>query len=359
MHVVVGRQHEIMVAAPRLGRQCRACTGLSGPASGRLLRRCAIARPSRPHLPSLTMAAAEDSLPHILDLAARHGLSLRPETARIDDTGWDFLVVHVVSVDGQPWILRTPRRPDVGRSVRAEQRLLELLRGRLDAAIPDWRHADETFIAYPRLPGEPAVAEDPVTYELHWRIDRNRPPERYLLALGRCMARLHGMDTHAAAATGIPVREPDAVRSRFADHLTFGAEELGMHATWRARGQRWLDDDALWSPRVVLIHGDLYPGHTLVDADGTLLAILDWTDAEIGDPGQEFVEAARKFPPTVLDELIRVYVDNGGPSWPGLRGHVREAIAFAPLALAVLGAASGQQRYVDKGRAALGEPTVA
>ncbi|MDG6106952.1 macrolide 2'-phosphotransferase [Dactylosporangium aurantiacum] len=303
------------------------------------------------------MSAAEDLLTHLLDLAGRHGLRVRPETARVDDTGWDFVVVHVDGDDGRPWILRAPRRPGAGATVRAEQRLLELLRGRFPVAIPDWRYADETFIAYPRLPGEPAAAEDPVTFELRWRIDRQRPPRHYLLALGQCMARLHATDTHAAAGTGIPVRAPDTIRARFAGHLAFGAAELGMHATWLERGRRWLDDDALWSPRVVLIHGDLHPGHTLVGEDGTLLAVLDWTDAEVGDPGQEFVEAARKFPAHVLDELIGAYVGSGGPSWPGLRGHVVEAIAFAPLALAVLGAEAGQQRYVDKARAVLGVPT--
>jgi macrolide phosphotransferase len=335
----------------------RACTELSGPKSGRPRQHCVIARPSRRHLPSLTMASAENLLNHLVELAGRHGLHVRPETARVDNTGWDFVVVHVLSDDGQPWILRAPRRPAAGGTVLAEQRLLDLLRGRFAVEIPDWRYADESFIAYPRLPGEPAAAEDPVTFELRWRIDRDRPPRQYLLPLGQCMARLHATETHVAAATGIPVREPEAIRSRFASHLAFGSAELGMHATWRERGQRWLDDDALWSPRVVLIHGDLHPGHTLVDEDGTLLAILDWTDAEIGDPGQEFVEAARKFPPHVLDELIDIYVDNDGPSWPGLRSHVLEAIAFAPLALAVLGAEAGQQRYVDKARALLGVPT--
>jgi len=303
------------------------------------------------------MADVGDILNSLVGQAERHGLRVRRETARLDDTGWDFVVVQVIDDDGQPWILRAPRRPGAAATVLAEQRLLALLRDSFAVAVPEWRFADETFIAYPRLPGEPAAAEDPVTFELRWRIDREHPPPQYLLALGRCMAQLHTTDVEAAAATGIPVRQPDAVRSRFAGHLAFGATELGMHASWQERGQRWLDDDTLWSPRAVLIHGDLHPGHTLVDADGTLLGILDWTDAEVGDPGQEFVEAARKFPPHVLDQLIGAYAANGGPAWPGLHDHVVEAIAFAPLALAVLGAEAGQQRYIDKARAVLSVPT--
>ncbi len=287
----------------------------------------------------------------LVEIAEQRGLRVRRDTARLDDSGWDFVVVHVDGIDGRPWILRAPRRPETASAVRPERRLLALVCERLTVSVPDWRVADETLIAYPRLAGQPAAEENPVTFELHWRIDRQRPPQPYITALGLSMAQLHTIEVTAAAATGIPVREPDAVRGRFAGHLNFGVSELGMHTSWWQRGRRWLEDDRLWSPRVVLIHGDLHPGHTLVDKDGALTGILDWTDAEIGNPGQEFVEAARKFPPHVLDELIEAYVAHGGPVWSGLRDHVVEAIAFAPLTLAVLGAEAGQQRYVDKARA--------
>ncbi|MDQ1041582.1 macrolide phosphotransferase [Streptomyces sp. V3I8] len=290
----------------------------------------------------------------LLTTARDRGLELRRESAVLDETGWDFRVLHGVDTGGARWILRVPRRPDVAAAVDVEARLLALVRDRLPVAVPHWRIADRELVAYPRLAGEPAASEDVVTFRLHWRIDRQNPPQSYVEALGRCMAALHATPVEEAAATGIPVRRLDGVRARFGEQLVLGRAELGMHDTWWGRGRRWLDDDALWSPRSVLVHGDLHPGHTLVDDTGNLVGVLDWSDAEVGDPGTEFVEAARKFEPSMLDDLLAAYAAHGGQTWPGLARHVREGIAFAPLTLGVLGLTSDQERYVEAARARLG-----
>jgi macrolide phosphotransferase len=290
------------------------------------------------------------SVEEILSLASRNGLTLRPDSAVLDDSGWDFMVVHAVAVDGEPWILRVPRRPDAAALIPTEQRLLELLHGRFRVEIPNWRVATPELVAYPKLPGEKAAWEDPQTHVLLWRIDQTSPPVSYVDALGQFMAQLHATSTAAAATTGVPVRSPDDVRCRFAAHLEFGEAELGMGQAWRTRGRRWLDRDDLWAGPMVLLHGDLHPGHTLVDADGALLGVLDWADAQVGHPGQEFVEAAREFGPTMLDQLLSAYGRGGGAAGPSLREHAVEAIAFAPLALAVLGAQVGKPQFVDAAR---------
>ncbi|WJK33085.1 macrolide 2'-phosphotransferase [Solwaraspora sp. WMMA2065] len=303
------------------------------------------------------MAEPEHTVEHILELARARGLHLFGDVARLDDTGWDFVVVHAYADDGQQWILRAPRRPDVADAIATEGRLLELLRDRFTVAIPRWMIADQELVAYRRLAGEPAASEDTTTFALHWRIDRADPPASYVERLGEFMAQLHSMDVREAQATGLPVRRLEDVRSAFAERLAIGVSEFDMHHTWHERGLRWLHDDRLWAQRPVLIHGDLHPGHTLVDDSGALAGILDWTDAEIGDPGQEFVEAARKFDPPMLAQLLESYRRHGGPLWPGLSQHAVEAIAFAPLALGVLGLRSGKQRYVDAARARLGVPS--
>lgn len=296
-------------------------------------------------------------LEDLLKRAASHGLELSAGSAVLDDTGWDFRVVHTEAFDGTAWILRAPRRRDAAASARIERRLLAMLRGRFDVAIPDWTIVHEELIAYPRLAGEPAASEDTKTFELRWRIDREHPPAAYVEPLGRLMAELHATPVADAEATGVPVFKPGDARAEFARRLAIGAGQFGMHPTWRDRAVSWLERDELWSERTVLIHGDLHPGHTLVDESGALVGVLDWTDARIGDPGQEFVEAARKFEPEMLDGLIRAYERAGGPSWPGLRAHVDEAIAFAPLELGLSGLAAGKTRYVEKARRWFGTPT--
>ncbi|MFF7254105.1 macrolide 2'-phosphotransferase [Streptomyces microflavus] len=302
------------------------------------------------------MQSDEEISDLLLDSARHHGLDLRVETAVLDETGWDFHVVRVLGRDGTPWILRRARRADLAAAIEAESRVLALVGPRLTVAVPRWTVSGPDLIAYPMLPGEPAASENPLTHELHWRIDREAPPVQYIDALARLMAALHGTELHELRDTGIPVRDPDAVREAFRARLETGRTELGIHRSWLDAGLRWLADDRLWSPRCVFIHGDLHPGHTLVDPDGNLTGVLDWTDAEVGDPGQEFVEAARKFDPPTWDRLLEEYGRHGGPAWPGLREHVLRAIAFAPLALGVLGLSSGQPRYVEMARQRLGVP---
>ena len=130
-----------------------------------------------------------------------------------------------------------------------------------------------------------------------------------------------------------------------------------MHESWWQRGLRWLSDDGLWPDACVLIHGDLHPGHTLVDNAGRITGILDWTDAEVGDPGQEFIECCRKFEPQFLDDLLSAYLLHGGKGWPGLRPNIEEGIAFAPMYLGLLGLDSEQPEYVERGTKALAAPT--
>src|SRR5687768_9662162 len=92
--------------------------------------------------------------------AAREGLDLVTDDARVDTMGLDSLVVHARDRDGTWWIVRAPRREDVSRGARVEARILAAVRPHLTAAVPDWRiHADDV-IAYPRLGGTPAITLD-------------------------------------------------------------------------------------------------------------------------------------------------------------------------------------------------------
>jgi len=293
----------------------------------------------------------------ILARAQAHGLVLSADSATVDETGWDFLVVQATAVDGTPWILRVPRRPPVVKAAMAEAKLIATLRGRLPVAVPDFRIVTPDLIAYPRLAGEPAGAGNPRTGPLTWCIDPANPPEALVRALGRVVAQLHTTPVSEVAETGIPVRSPDDARTAFAQRLQFGQTELGMHPSWLERGRRWLDDDRLWAESMVLIHADLHPGHTLVDGTGTLTGILDWTDAEVGDPGQEFLVVARTFGQVMFDRLVDVYHEYGGPAWPGLRGHVREALAFWPLERATKAAGLGMPHLFDEARTRYSIPT--
>ncbi len=306
----------------------------------------------------MTSAQLVPSSPEaVLRAALDSGLIVDASTLRRDESGSDFVVYHCSDLSGRKWILRFPRRVEVAERVPAERQLLDLVRDYIRIPVPDWQVADERLVAYPKLSGRLAAAEDPQTGLLTWAIDQSNPPEAYIDALAATMAALHRVPTVSVAAIGIPVRTPDDVKRSFADRLERGRHELKMHESWLDRGRRWLECDAWWPQNTVLIHGDLHPGHTLVDDIGHITGLLDWSDAEIGDPGAEFIECSRKFPVGTVDRLIRAYERHGGHLWAGLRENVREGIAFAPLTLGLMGLDTAQQRYIDRGNAALSVPT--
>src|SRR5688500_17279488 len=102
-----------------------------------------------------------ETVTDLLDAARLHGLRLTTESADFDRSGLDFLVLHARDDNGVPWIVRTPRRPEVLASTRVEARVLRLIRSRLPVAVPDWRVHSRGVIAYPRLAGTPAVTIAP------------------------------------------------------------------------------------------------------------------------------------------------------------------------------------------------------
>ena len=57
--------------------------------------------------------------------ASDHGLDIVPETITVNELGLDFQVAIAEAVDGQSWVLRIPRRPDVTDRAAVEGRFLQ------------------------------------------------------------------------------------------------------------------------------------------------------------------------------------------------------------------------------------------
>lgn len=286
----------------------------------------------------------------ILAAAERHGLSLRPETAVPSHNGWDFAVVEVVATDGTPWILRAPRREELVEKAQIEHRLLTLLRKRLTIPVPDWQVVTPELIAYPRLAGDPAYTWDPINQTITWRIDRTNLTDGYVKRLGQFLAELHATPVDEAGTTGIPVRSREDARWKFDYLLKHGATDLNLHPDWVARAKRWLDRDDAWAEKTVVTHNDLHIGHTLVDKEGSLAGVIDWTDARVTDPVHDFKHLHKRLGPAVTERLLAAYQEHGGRVWPALRYHITEAAAFLPLESGLGGLEFGYQDAVDLAR---------
>ncbi|MGN6243017.1 MAG: phosphotransferase [Motilibacteraceae bacterium] len=219
----------------------------------------------------------------------RPPVRLQRPTARWNDDGWDFAVLHVDDVDGAGWTFRFPRRADVAARHEAELRLRPLLAPRLPVPLPGAAPRDlvvgllpdgiSRFAGHRTLPGVP--------------LDETALLGNGLLAsqLVGLLVALHRQPARETVQVGIPEQTPAGWRDHhraLVEQVAAAAPEAalapgGQRALDRLR--RDLDDDALWPDRLVLCHGDVGPPHLLVDpARGVLSGVIDWTDARLGDP---------------------------------------------------------------------------
>lgn len=259
----------------------------------------------------------------LLALAHRHGLALRADGARLDTMGLDFIALHADDPDGTPWIVRAPRRPDVAAGAAAEAKVLAIVRPRLPVAVPDWRICTPELIAYPRLPGTPAVTLD--TGAPVWnRIDPAAPSDAFLDSYAGALAALQ-----AVPADGLPADSIDEARARIDRALRLARDLLAPAAPTWERWQRFVTGDT-WPDHVALTHGDLHPGHMLLDDTGRLTGLIDWTEARVTDPGVDLSVCAGCFGRAALERLVPQLERRGARTWPRLADHAVERWALSP-----------------------------
>jgi aminoglycoside phosphotransferase (APT) family kinase protein len=267
------------------------------------------------------------TISELLAAARREGLELTPMTDALDTMGLDFLVVHAVDPSGVRWIVRTPRRPDVIAATRGEAAVLRLVAPRLPVAVPHWRvHTDEV-IAYPRLDGIPAVTLD--TGAPVWnRIDPAAPSASFIESFAGALAALLAIPAAEVRAAGIPVKTAAEERASMTRAIEMTREALQPPAELVARWHAWLGSD--WPTGRALSHGDLHPGHMLLDDDGRLTGILDWTEAKLADPSIDIAMFFGCFGRGPTEALVARLTELGAPTWPGLVDHAAERWAIGP-----------------------------
>lgn len=245
----------------------------------------------------------------ITALAADHGLMIDSESIRFNDAGLDYLVAFATAEDTTEWALRLPRRDDVAGKIDDEAKILRFVRDRLSVAVPDWRIQSRDLIAYPTLPGEPGLTLD-AAGEPVWHVDREDP--RYAVSLGRLIAELHGIDVADARAAGIPSQSTAEVRAEWRARLDQVSAAFTIAASLRDQWIDWMADDELWPEFTVFTHGELYPAHLLLGADGSIRSVLDWTTAKVGDPALEFMYHYMLSTPETFQLALDAYADITG-----------------------------------------------
>lgn len=197
-------------------------------------------------------------------------------------SGWEFDVYRAGA-----WAFRFPRRREYAEHFAAEGPVLDLVCGPLlpvrAPAIelkgrpgPDFPYP---FTGHRFIAGGPADAPD---VQLHGSFAED---------VGSALGRLHSVDPDRAS-TVLPI--DDESLQDWLDETLDDAAHLKSVSPEVDRAIAWLESGPRVPPRYTgplrLVHNDLCPDHLLIGPEsGRLVAIIDWTDACLGDPVLDFV----------------------------------------------------------------------
>jgi aminoglycoside phosphotransferase (APT) family kinase protein len=210
-------------------------------------------------------------------------------------------------------VLRVTR----GGSVLREARLLQLVAAQVSAPVPVVRFVDEDLgvLAYPLLPGRPLLGR--------------RAAAGLARPLGRFLRELHAVDS--ATVHGLAPIE-DAEPAEWLADLDGPAHLL-----------RILRESVPAPSQLrVLAHADLGAEHIL-EHDGVLTGVIDWSDAAVTDPALDFARLYRDFGPDFLRRVLDAY---GGPPATDVGDRIVFFARCAALEDLAFGREHGRSQYI-------------
>lgn len=290
----------------------------------------------------------------VVEIAGKHGFQLKENTFVFNESGLDFLVVFAVDHEGKEWELRIPRRPDVFPSTKAEKIALDLVNENAGFKASNWEVYTEELIAYKKLHGAPAGTINPDIQAYVFEIDESNIPECFYQTLGKVLASLHRIPKKMAAEAGIVVQTSQEVKQVMKDRMDAVKEKFGVGEALWGRWQTWLNDEEMWPKETALIHGDLHPGHILIDKESNVTGLIDWTESKVADISTDFVGHYRVFGEEGLESLIKAYKEAGGYHWSKMKEHIIELNAAYAVDIAEFAIISGIEEYMQMANKELG-----
>lgn len=265
-------------------------------------------------------------------------------TFRLLSEGWDN---RAWEVNGDSIILFA-KRAEAAASQEMQRGLLDALAPLLPVSIPQIDfvlHPTEVpypGIGYRKLPGIQLakVAAD--------RLE----PARLAAQIGAFLTALHRFPLARAVHFGVPDTTPTAWRAQYAAMFAalrtlFPRLTPSERARTEALFAAYRDDPAHFQFTPVLLHRDLGGDHLLLDPQtGDLTAVIDWGDASIGDPAQDFCG----LPAAWLPALLASY---SGAVDATFADRVAFYRALKPYHTLIFGLRSGGEPFIAQGLAEL------
>lgn len=283
---------------------------------------------------------------HIVEKAREFGIQLKGDSISVVNMGLDFQVILGQDVDKQDWVLRVPRRDDAFEKAKLEKQILDLVNQHVTAVdVPNWTIFDRQLIAYPSVAGNPAVTTDMETYENQWLFDVDNVPVAYTQSLAKALVEIHTIPVESAKDIDVKSQKPDDLRANMQERIEAVKAKYTVNEKLLNRWENWLQDESLWPKQVGFYHGDLFPGHILVDADHKVIGMIDWTEAQVGDIANDFTAHYLLFGEQALVDLIKAYGQAGGYTWPKMKAHIIELLSIQPITIAEFAETSGSEDY--------------
>ncbi|MGY1822949.1 phosphotransferase [Geodermatophilus sp. SYSU D00079] len=160
-------------------------------------------------------------------------------------------------------------------------------------------------------------------------------PEGAATRLGSVLRQLHHID-RSDVGDRAPVEPADP--DEWLEELSGPPRLLRVVRATRPRPARAL----------VLAHADLGAEHVL-ERDGRLTGVIDWSDAAVTDPALDLARLYRDFGPAFLSEALRAY----GHDSPGFRRRITFFARCAALEDLAYGRESGREEYRRAARRSL------
>ncbi|WP_096200311.1 macrolide 2'-phosphotransferase [Bacillus sp. FJAT-45350] len=277
----------------------------------------------------------------IKQLANSKGLDILEDTVKINESGVDFQVAHAKDQNANNWILRVPRRPESMRHALKEKKALDIINNYARFEVPNWSIFSEDFIAYKQLSGVPAATIDVEQQNYVWSIDESNVPSEYYYSLGKALADLHTLPQQQFKDIGVEMVGASELRASMKQRMERVKEKYDVNQNLWDRWQTWLAEDSLWPSHVGVKHGDLHPGHILIDKNNHVTGLIDWTEVGIGDVSDDFTSHHLLFGKDGLKKLIDAYDNAGGKTWSRMDEHIIELLTTSGITVAEYAQASG------------------
>lgn len=276
-------------------------------------------------------------------LANNNGLDILEDTIKMNESGVDFQVAHAKDLNGVKWILRIPRRPESMRNALQEKAALDIINKQASFQVPDWSIFSEDLIAYKQLSGVPAATVDVEQQSYVWSFDETNVPDEYYDSLGRTLANLHSL-THQEfkniRAEFLGVHE---LRASMKQRMGRVKERYDINKNLWERWQAWLAEDSFWPFFIGVKHGDLHPGHILINQDNYVTGLIDWTEVGVADVSVDFMSHQLLFGKEGLTKLINAYDNAGGKTWARMDDHIIELLTTSAITVAEYAQATGMK----------------